>query len=1333
MTPSITRALGAAVTGAQLEDEERTDHMGARRIEPAMTFTGGRRFQVIGRRPGARRARRSFGTALLVGLFVALVGANAALAASGYTAVGTFAAGPGSADGELTNPQRVAVENSTGRVFVVDSGNDRVQVFDPAGASAAFLTSFGAGILDAPYGIAIDQASGDVYVSDAGNGRVVRFQSDGNPTPTYSLDGTFTSPLAGSGAGRVGNFAAPLAVAPDGDLLLADRGNNRIQRYDSTGSFDSAFTGADTPEGTFKRPLDLTVVPGSGDVVVVDSTGDIVFDGNATSRVLRFNPDGTYQASLGPVPSAGLVTIDPNTGYTVVVGNLVWFAGPRLYVFDGTAPVTDNPFPDAVNGGAVTGVAVDGGATGRLYTASDLLQDCCGVVGGQVFDVAEFPTPVVDPASAITETAATLSGTVNPNGTPTGYHFEYSTDGSNWTCVPGCVPFNDADVGDGTVPVAVQQTITGLESNTSYQFRLIAINSGGKSTVDGTPFVTLAAPPAVATLGAGEIGTTTASIAGRVDPNNSPTTYQFEYGTTTAYGQTAPATPGDAGSGGGAQTFAETIAGLELGTTYHYRIVAENSAGRTEGQDRSFTTSAQVPAPPGRGYEQVSDVDKTGYDVFPHSYRAVSPAGDRAIFGYFGALPDDQAGAFPTMHRSMRTTAGWSAQTALPTVPPAGGLLPSVWGVSDDLAVTVIRSTAKLTADALEGHINLYRRNADDSYTLLTPNASDDLQARVSYAGASSDFSHIVFNSTVPQIPGAPSGVPTTYEWVNGDLRLVGVLPDDTQVTTGTQVGSNGFFGSIEHAISGDGSRIFFHVVDPTTFDPGGSAQGQIYVRENGTVTKHVTASQRTVPDTEGPFPAQYITADANDGSAVLFSSCEKLTNDSTASNATPDCSSFQRLDTTIGRDLYLYDVETSDLTDITAGDPQGSGLMGVVGQSDDLSRIYFVAQGNLADGATRGENNLYVWDHGTTRYIATLSGEPDTQNSNPFQDAWNWRLRGNQGDLKARSVRVTSDGSTLVFASRARVTSYDSASASCAEGRCAEMYMYRLASDQLQCISCPPAGGAPAGDSFLSGFDVSGLPLSSEPFARNLTEDGSRLYFETPEKLVGGDSNGKTDVYSWQGGAVTLLSSGTGNSEAHFSDASVDGGDVFFTTRQRLVATDKDDNVDLYDARAGGGFPVPPATPPCAGEDCQGPGPNVPGLPSPGSEAFTGPGNSSGKRAAMSVKRLSASQLSQLAKGKRVVVKVKVNRSGKVSLVARAKLGKTARVVARGSKQAARAGTVGIGLRLSKTARTKLATGDGLKVALTIRFAGLSEPERMTVNLKGARRATATATGNGR
>ena len=101
------------------------------------------------------------------------------------------------------------------------------------------------------------------------------------------------------------------------------------------------------------------------------------------------------------------------------------------------------------------------------------------------------------------------------------------------------------------------------------------------------------AAPSATTGAASGVSATAASLAGVVAANTRPTTYRFAYGKTTGYGGLTP--PVSAGSGTAAVAAAASLAGLEPGTTYHYRVVASNGDGTTPGADSTFTTAALPP------------------------------------------------------------------------------------------------------------------------------------------------------------------------------------------------------------------------------------------------------------------------------------------------------------------------------------------------------------------------------------------------------------------------------------------------------------------------------------------------------------------------------------------------------------------------------------------------------------------------------------------------------------------------------------------------------------------------------------------------------------------
>ncbi len=151
------------------------------------------------------------------------------------------------------------------------------------------------------------------------------------------------------------------------------------------------------------------------------------------------------------------------------------------------------------------------------------------------------------------------------------------------------------------------------------------------------------------------------------------------------------------------------------------------------------------------------------------------------------------------------------------------------------------------------------------------------------------------------------------------------------------------------------------------------------------------------------------------------------------------------------------------------------------------------------------------------------------------------------------------------------------------------QVYLLDLATSALACVSCNPTNARPVGPSRV--------PNARGPHRpRAIVANGARVYFDTEDALALSDTNLNWDVYQWTApgafgcanprGCVALISSGLAN-WATFLDASLDGADVFFATDRSLVGTDPD-SIDLYDARAGGGFPEPIAPPLCVGDACQ-------------------------------------------------------------------------------------------------------------------------------------------------
>jgi sugar lactone lactonase YvrE len=185
----------------------------------------------------------------------------------------------GTGNGQFDRPQGIAIDSS-GNIYVADSGNSRIQKLDSAGN---YLSQFGSsgsgnGQFLSPRSITID-SSGNIYVADANN-RIQKFSSSG----TYlSQFGT-----AGSGNGQFYGLHG-IAIDSSGNIYVADSGNNRIQKFSSSGTYQSQFGTAGSGNGQFYGP----------DGIAIDISGNIYVADSGNSRIQKFSSSGTYQSQFG--------------------------------------------------------------------------------------------------------------------------------------------------------------------------------------------------------------------------------------------------------------------------------------------------------------------------------------------------------------------------------------------------------------------------------------------------------------------------------------------------------------------------------------------------------------------------------------------------------------------------------------------------------------------------------------------------------------------------------------------------------------------------------------------------------------------------------------------------------------------------------------------------------------------------------------------------------------------------------------------------------------------------------------------------------------------------
>ena len=658
--------------------------------------------------------------------------------------------------------------------------------------------------------------------------------------------------------------------------------------------------------------------------------------------------------------------------------------------------------------------------------------------------------------------------------------------------------------------------------------------------------------------------------------------------------------------------------------------------------------SAAAALPDGRTWEMVSPADKHGAFVEPLGLGMAAPAGGVTIASEDGNaltyVANSPVTTGPQGNRAIegnqvlahRGSDGWRSEDIV-TPHAKGEGDPSdepqeYRAFSPDLSRAVVVPWAifgnpfqepPLVSGATSEEVGIYLRHdsapcqasAAPCYEpIVTP--QNDLTKvpfgrQLVYSGASSDLEHVVFRSAVPLTPDAPTGESEgLYEWSAGlpaacgsqsdltscQLQLVSVFPakQSSRPVIEPELGNDyeAERDGVRHAISNDGSRIFWTAKSSEEGEGTSEEERGLYMRS----TKSATTME--VESREGKFitggsSARFQTA-STDGSRVFFTDTLKLTADSLAKEVPLSHNTELRK-----ADLYVCEIQEANeasqtcpkMTDLigTGHGFSGSGdvLGAVLGASDNGATVYFVANGVDKDAAEKGATpgtcrnafegrpqnpadscNLYIaknngseWEE--PKLIAVLSEE----------DLSDWSAQGNY--LTGLTARVSSDGNYLAFMSERPLTGYDNRDLNPAahEARDQEVFLYKASTGALTCASCNPSGQRPLGvfDTRAAG-EGEGLvvdPLSVvwnerwlagsipawTPLSRRVTQyqsryllDSGRLYFNSADSLVSEDTNrrietipgggeqevGVEDVYQYEPEGVGGCTAGSGTPETH-------------------------------------------------------------------------------------------------------------------------------------------------------------------------------------------------------
>lgn len=607
----------------------------------------------------------------------ALAGALVALVALFSLAPAAMAdaviSGFGSAAGKTFNPQGIAVDASTGSLYVADENNNRIDVFDSTGhfakafgwgvsnGAAAFQTctttcragiaGAGSGQFARPTGAAVDNdptspSFGSLYVYDFENRRVQKFTPDGafaltfgggvNKTTGANLCVAGSGNICGAGSegglpGEFGIGPRPIATGPGGTVYVGDSvvvAPEVPEEHEPLADRVQLFTS----EGTFASQLPIQLRGGIGRItaLAVDSEGSIFLNLEGTGGGLRkYDGAGNLIHSIATAKNVDALAVDGNDDLFVAeekqlregestVRSIVELdrngAPLRRFAFD---------FPEF----PTQGLAPFSGPNGDLYASE---QHAGEEVGSRVLAVS-FPAPgpiiLARPCanSFIGSSSVIAQCGIDPEGSATTTHFQF-IDQAGFEAGgfgnPGVVETPEGgSIGDDFELHAVPLGLEGLEPETTYHYRVVATNADGGPVFGPESTFTTRPPLEIGESWTSQVGSASALLKAEVDPIGNPATGFFEFvddarfqasGFAEASRAPAAAEPIDFGSGEGLTQRSAELSGLTPGTTYHYRLVASNSFTTAHGPVHLFRTSVDTAAglPDSRAYELVSPAQK---------------------------------------------------------------------------------------------------------------------------------------------------------------------------------------------------------------------------------------------------------------------------------------------------------------------------------------------------------------------------------------------------------------------------------------------------------------------------------------------------------------------------------------------------------------------------------------------------------------------------------------------------------------------------------------------------------------------------------------------------
>ncbi len=445
--------------------------------------------------------------------------------------------------------------------------------------------------------------------------------------PASALEShTFSSSFGSAGSGA-GELSSPQGVAVNStthDVYVADTGNDRIDEFTASGSFIRAW-GWGVADGISEKPQTCTIAcskglsgsgPGGFEIptfVAVDnsagpSKGYVYVGDTGDNLVSKFSESGALIESWGTHGQTASGELEEIAGIAVEGNGTSIAMSTSSFLRRLAADGSVSEKLSVERGTSALGLAVDGEGSFFKVNGSPSVEETTAAdhdLGQVTMTTAEGTGIAVDPTTG--GLYLDVGGEVD--------HYAFSSAGvvseaGGTTCVvepsKGCEAsdwFGGGHIGGGT----------GLAVDRSNADVYVA-----DTTANEIELFTLALLPDATTEAASNVQPATATLNGSVNPEGTVTTYQFEYGTSTAYGSRAPASPASVGSDSSAHALSASISGLAPDTVYHYRIAATNANGTYSGRDETFETYG----PPTLQNAAASEITRTqakiSAEVDPH-------------------------------------------------------------------------------------------------------------------------------------------------------------------------------------------------------------------------------------------------------------------------------------------------------------------------------------------------------------------------------------------------------------------------------------------------------------------------------------------------------------------------------------------------------------------------------------------------------------------------------------------------------------------------------------------------------------------------------------------